>query len=206
MVIRRVALIYDDRPRPETTGFYCRRALQSLVEVAHFRPDELATLPRQGFELYLNVDDGLAYDLPPDLRPSAWWAIDTHIDFARSRGKALGCDLVFVAQRNGVERLRQAGADTAMWLPLGCDSEVHGKYDVAKIFDVAFVGHIFPGPRAELLDFIRRRYPRSCIGEAYFEEMARTFRCMRGFQSKHRGRREHAGLRSTCLRLDAPDQ
>ena len=29
MDIRRVALIFDDRPRPETTGVYCRRALES---------------------------------------------------------------------------------------------------------------------------------------------------------------------------------
>ena len=33
MEIRRVAVIYDDRERPETTGVYCRRALESLVEV-----------------------------------------------------------------------------------------------------------------------------------------------------------------------------
>ena len=42
-------------------------------------------IPSSGFDLYLNIDDGLRYQLPPDLHPSAWWAIDTHLDFAWCR-------------------------------------------------------------------------------------------------------------------------
>ena len=72
MAIRRVALIYDDQVRHDTTGVYCRRALESLVETVHFRPEELAAIPTQGFDLYLNIDDGLPYDLPEGLRPCAW--------------------------------------------------------------------------------------------------------------------------------------
>jgi hypothetical protein len=68
-------VIYDDSLRPETTGTYCLRALGGLVEVVHARPGELDRLPRAGFDLYLGVDDGLDYRLPPDLRPAAWWAI-----------------------------------------------------------------------------------------------------------------------------------
>ena len=48
MEIRRVAVIYDDRDRPETTGVYCRRALESLVEVVHFRADDLAAHSAHG--------------------------------------------------------------------------------------------------------------------------------------------------------------
>jgi len=81
MEIRRVAVIYDDRDRPETTGVYCRRALEGLVDVAHFRPDQLADIPRKGFDLFLNIDDGLEYHLPDELHRSAWWAIDTHLNF-----------------------------------------------------------------------------------------------------------------------------
>ena len=33
-----------------------------------------------GFDLYLNIDDGLRYQVPAELRPSACWAIDTHLD------------------------------------------------------------------------------------------------------------------------------
>jgi tetratricopeptide (TPR) repeat protein len=62
--IKRVALIFDDVQRPETTGGYCLRALSHLVDVEHFRPDELERVPRTGFDLYLNIDDGLRYHPP----------------------------------------------------------------------------------------------------------------------------------------------
>jgi hypothetical protein len=53
MTIRRVALIFDDQARPETTGTYCRTALGQFVTVEHFRPGDLERIPRQGFDLYL---------------------------------------------------------------------------------------------------------------------------------------------------------
>src|SRR5271156_4896806 len=90
MAIRRVALIFDSVQRPETTGVYCLRALSRLVEVEHFQPGELDLVPRDGFDLYLNIDDGMRYRLPADLHPSAWWAIDTHMDFAWCLQKARG--------------------------------------------------------------------------------------------------------------------
>ena len=179
MKIGRVALIYDDRPRPETTGVYCRRALESLVEVVHFRPDELSAIPTQGFDLYLNIDDGLRYHLPAALHPCACWVIDTHMDFGWCLEKARGFDLVFAAQRDGTEQLRGAGIDSAAWLPLACDPEIHCKHDVLKAYDVAFVGNVFPGPRADLLNLVRRRYPLAFIGNAYFEEMARAYSAAR---------------------------
>src|ERR1700679_1858045 len=179
MAIRRVALIFDSVQRSETTGVYCLRALRHFVDVEYFQPGELDRIPREGFDLYLNIDDGLRYHLPPDLRPRAWWAIDTHLDFAWARQKAQGFDLVFAAQRDGADQLRCAGVASAAWLPLACDLEIHGKHDVAKQYDVAFVGHVFPGPRAELLNLIRRKYPSSFIGQCYFEEMARTYSAAR---------------------------
>jgi len=176
MAIRRVALIYDDRARPETTGLYCFRALGRLVdEVEHFLPDELERIPRDGFDLYLNIDDGFSYHLPSDLRPCAWWAIDTHINLASSLAKAPRFDLVFAAQRDGADVLRRAGISSAAWLPLACDPEIHARHDVAKRYDLAFVGNLFPGPRADLLNLVRRKYPNSFIGQCYFEEMARTY-------------------------------
>ncbi len=179
MAIRRVALIYDDRARPETTGIYCRRAMESLVETVHFQPDELAAIPSSGFDLYLNIDDGLRYHLPDGLRPCAWWAIDTHLngDWCVEKGRHF--DRVFAAQRDGAEMLRRAGIGSAAWLPLACDPEVHRKHDVEKRFDVAFVGNVFPGPRAELLNVIRWRYPDAYIGNAYFEDMARVYSAAR---------------------------
>src|SRR5262249_36214570 len=147
MNVRRVAVVFDDTARPETTGVYCRRALGSLVQVRHFLPAELSDVPRTGFDLYLSIDDGLDYPLPADLRPYAWWAIDTHLDFPRCLSRAKGADFVFAAQRDGAARLRQEGIVSACWLPLACDPEIHRQHQVEKAFDVGFVGNICPGPR-----------------------------------------------------------
>ena len=159
MEIRRVAVIYDDRARPDTTGVYCRRALETLVETVHYRPDELESIPREGFDLYLNIDDGLRYDLPEELHPCAWWAVDTHLtlDWYVQRGGHF--DVVFAAQCDGAELLRKAGIDSARWLPLACDPEIHRKHEVARSYDVAFVGNLFPGPRTELLNLVRQQVP-----------------------------------------------
>ena len=129
MVIQRVAIVFDTTLRPETAGVYCHRALERLVEVEHFQPHELDRIPRTGFDLYLNIDDGLRYHLPTHCRPSAFWAIDTHLDFDRCREKAPRFDLVFAAQRDGVELLRGIGVRSASWLPLACDPGVHRKHD-----------------------------------------------------------------------------
>ncbi|HEV3259212.1 MAG TPA: methyltransferase domain-containing protein [Gemmataceae bacterium] len=175
----RVALIFDNKARPETTGVYCRRAQGQLVEVEHFLPGELARIPREGFDLYLNIDDGLEYRLPADLRPSAWWAIDTHLNFDWCLKKVRDFDCVFAAQKDGAERLRAEGIASASWLPLACDPELHGKHHVDKECDVCFVGNVFPGPRADLLDLIRKRFPSTFVGQRYFEEMARTYSAAR---------------------------
>ena len=179
MAIRRVALIYDDRARPETTGVYCLRALRRLVEVEHFQPDELERISRDGFDLFLNIDDGFPYHLPSDLRPCAWWAIDTHLNFESCLAKAHWFDIVFAAQRDGADALRRAGISSAAWLPLACDPEIHFKHEVDKQYDVSFVGNVFPGPRADLLNLLRRKFPNSFIGQCYFEEMARTYSASR---------------------------
>lgn len=170
MHLQRVALIYDDRQRPETTGVYCRRALQSLVNVEHFEPDALAVIPADGFDLYLNIDDGLEYQLPAHLRPSAWWAIDTHLEYDRCRRKAATFDFVFAAQRDGATLLDGEGIAPAQWLPLACDPDIHRRFELDKVHDIAFVGNLFPGPRAQLLAALKRRFRSTFAGRAYFEE------------------------------------
>ena len=179
MDIRRAAVIFDDSARPETTGGYCLRALEELVEVVHLRPGDLDAFDPCGVDLFLAVNDGLDYPIPNALRPRAWWAIDTHLEFDRCLARARGCDLVFAAQRNGAERLRAAGANSAEWLPLACDPEIHRPHDVPLAYDVAFVGHDFPGPRGELSALIRRRRPASFFGQAYFDDLARVYSAAR---------------------------
>jgi hypothetical protein len=143
MPICRVALVFDNKTRPETTGGYCLRALQRLVQVEHFHPSHLDQVPRRGFDLYLNIDDGMRYQLPARLHPTAWWAIDTHMDFQWCLTKSHDFDFVFAAQRDGAIQLRDEGI-TTVWLPLGCDPNIHRRHEIAKTFDVCSSVTFFP--------------------------------------------------------------
>ncbi len=177
--IRRVAVIFDNQQRPDTTGTHCLRALEGMVDVRHFLPSQLAEIPPGEFDLCLCIDDGLRYEIPDRLRPRAWWAIDTHLDFAWYRDRAPQFDFVFTAQRDGAARLQEEGVADAVWLPLACDPDIHRKHDVAKEHDVCFVGNLVPGKRTELLDLIRQHHSGTFVGQRYGQEMAKTLSASR---------------------------
>ncbi|HLC40447.1 MAG TPA: glycosyltransferase, partial [Methylomirabilota bacterium] len=171
---KRIALIYDSSTRSDTLGGHCQKALERLCRVEHFVPSQLQEIPT-GFDLYLNIDDSLEYFLPSHLRPSAWWVIDTHLQYYWDLEKARKFDVVFCAQKDGAERLRQDGVQHVVWLPLACDPEVHTQHPVEKLNDVAFVGNLYPGPRLDLADLIREHFPNSFIGPAPSEEISRIY-------------------------------
>lgn len=178
MGIERVALIFDDKARPETTGIYCKRALAHQCHVHHYRPSEINSIP-EAFDLYLNIDDGLHYSIPTGLHPSAWWAIDTHLDFEWCASKSRDFDYVFCAQRDGATKLRERGIERATWLPLACDPEIHVKVRTPKKYDVCFVGNLFPGLRSELVGLIQKHFDRVFVGQLYFEQMAQMYSASR---------------------------
>jgi len=171
----KVALIYDRALRPDTTGEHCAQALRAFAEVSYFSPERLDLIPSAGFDLYLNIDDGLHYRLPGHLRPSAWWAIDTHLSYPQDLEKAGGFDYVFAAQREGAERLRSDGAVPVWWLPLACNPELHRPLECGQDLDVAFVGNPGTPERQRLLGLIRSHFPNSFVGNAYGDDMARVY-------------------------------
>ena len=175
MSFNKIALVYDNTLRPETTGGYCKRALDRIVPTEHFLPGDWENIPRDEFDLFINIDDGLKYRWPEDLHPSVYWVIDTHIDFTWSLEKSHKFDVVFAAQKDGAEKLRANGIESATWLPLACDPGIHRKHGLPKMFDVSFVGNLFPGPRSELLQSIQQNFSDVKIARAFFDEMARTF-------------------------------
>ena len=122
MAFTRIAICYDASLRPDTTGGYCLRALQRLGPAEHYPPPRLADLPADA-DLYLCVDDGLDYAFPRRLHPSAFWAIDTHLNFPRALRRARDHDFVFAAQKQGAAQLRQAGLVHCEWLPLACGNQ-----------------------------------------------------------------------------------
>lgn len=177
MSVRRLAVVFDNRARPETTGFYVRRALHGLVdEVTHLLPEELGRVQPGSYDAFVVVDDGRRCEIPQGIGPTAWWAIDTHLDFDRALATAQQAHVVFAAQRNGAERLRAAGIGSATWLPLACDPELHTVHESLPIeWDWCFVGNLFPGPRSELVERMRAELPRGWVGRAYFREMANIY-------------------------------
>lgn len=176
MPIERVAVIYDNSIRPETTGGYCLRALEKLAQVEHFPPSRLDQIQAGTFDLFLNIDDGLQYRFPDRLRPSAWWAIDTHLDAAWYLKKAPDFDFIFTAQRDGCEQLSRAGIPRVRWLPLAADPEVHCKWEIEKSLDFCFVGNLVGvGVRGELIALLKSLFSKHFVGQRYFEEMAQTY-------------------------------
>jgi GT2 family glycosyltransferase/2-polyprenyl-3-methyl-5-hydroxy-6-metoxy-1,4-benzoquinol methylase len=169
-----VAVVYDDSLRADTTGGYCLRALEPLARVTHFRPAALSEIPK-GPDLLLRVDDGLDYRLPPSPVLSAFWAIDTHLNFPSILERARDSDLVFAAQKEGARRLIEHGTPNCEWLALACDPEIHRRLEVAKEYDVAFVGHVFPGPRQDLLTAVQHHFPSSFIGQVPHTQMAEVY-------------------------------
>lgn len=175
----RVAVVFDNSVRPETTGLYCRRALGQLVEVEHLLPNDLDWIRSSDFDGFIFVDDGLDYDIPTGLGPTVWWAIDTHLAFEQSLRKAQQATHTFAAQKNGAAALRDAGIDSAAWLPLACDPAVHARHTVSKQFDFSFVGHLVTKERQSLLARLEGVFPESFIGQRYFEEMAIAYSASR---------------------------
>jgi len=126
-----IALIYDDLQRPDTTGGYCLRALAGLAQVTHLRPSHIGDIPAS-CDLVLCIDDGLDFPFPAQPRPSAFWAIDTHLDFERALRRSRYFTRVFAAQKEGAARLRAHGIPHCEWLPLACDPLLHRRLEVER--------------------------------------------------------------------------
>lgn len=128
-------------------------------------------------ELYLWIETGGGYyplnlDILPC--PKVCYLIDSHLylDFHLEWAKQF--DMVFIAQREYLDAFRRQGT-RAHWLPLGCDPDVHRRFDVPKIHPVGFVGGIKSGSRREaLLATLARQIPVH-YERCYWDDMARLF-------------------------------
>ncbi|NTV49886.1 MAG: glycosyltransferase [Geobacteraceae bacterium] len=128
-------------------------------------------------DLYLWVETGGGY-YPLNLDalpcPKVCYLIDSHLflDFHLEWAKQF--DMVFVAQMEYLDDFRRQGT-RAHWLPLGCDPEVHRRFDVPKIHPVGFVGGVKSGSRREtLLAKMASQIPLH-YERCYLEDMARVF-------------------------------
>jgi hypothetical protein len=71
---------------------------------------------------------GLEYRLAKDLRPCAWWAVHTHLNLDWYRERARDFNFVFTAQRDGAEKMQEAGITSGIWFwPGAPDAPVEGR-------------------------------------------------------------------------------
>ena len=169
----RVALIFD-KHREGTTGMYFERALRALgVACDHWWLRDAERIPA-GYDLYLRVDHGDDYlvPLPERLRPSAFYAIDTHLphSWKKIRRTAGWYDLVFCCHRDGAVRLPRAE-----WLPVACDPDLHGPTGQLPAWDIGFVGTEGGIPRKFYLQALAERYPNSRIVQVPYTDMASIY-------------------------------
>ena len=159
----RLELVFD-KVREDTLGIYFERACQALgIAHDHFWTRNAAAIPAT-YDGYLRIDHGdYQDDLPPHLRPKAFYAADTHLpkSWTRIRRLARCYDLVCCAHRDAAEHLPNGA-----WVPVACDPHLHRGSAALKRWDVAFVGTEGGLPRKFFLQALRERYPNSFIGHA----------------------------------------
>lgn len=109
---------------------------------------------------------------------TAWYGIDTHMNYAKHLRIGRLFDVTFIAQKEFVERLRQDGLRQVHWLPLAFAPELHPDEMLDRCYDVAYVGSsratVHP-VRHALLAAIRREVPHVFMGTANPRDMGRIY-------------------------------
>lgn len=171
----KVVLELEDRIRPDSTCVYFKRALEKLVDLTVVYPEELKYIKPGTADLFLRVDYGVNNPFPAELKPSAYYVIDTHIDFEwrRDMAKVADFDYIFCAQKRGAEE--KWHTDKVSWLPLACDPDTHKIPNRRpKKYDICFIGNTQPGGharRVERLDLLFKHIPNFYYGNKFFREV-----------------------------------
>lgn len=170
----RILVSFEGRVRPDSTGFHIVKAFQELGhEVDHVLPENIQRVSG-GYDLYVKCDDGqrnTAWN--PNLHPSHYFCIDTHIetDWRIDIAQAGKFDSVSVVHSEGVSL--PWGRDGVYWLPVGCTPDWNYTGHWQKEFDGVFIGNFhnnLAGPRIEMLD----TFFKACHGPIFFGN--RTFK------------------------------
>lgn len=135
------------------------------------------TRPEDYPDLYLWIESvGGYYPSNLDALPcaKACYLIDSHLNLSMHLEWGKQFDMVFIAQREYLEKFQKLGMKT-FWLPLGCDPEVHQRYDQPKIYPVSFVGEVQSGSRREVL--LKKLFNQVPVHYecCFWDDMARLF-------------------------------
>lgn len=143
---------------------------------------EFGDLPRkleQPAHLLLAVK---ANGVPPDLIrqqpcPTVLWYPDDIFAAEHARPQlaynGTAFDRVYTFDRCAIDAYRQLGIQDVRWLPLAASPALHRRMYLPKVYDVSFVGNVYPN-RQRLLDRLSRRF-NLLVTRAYTDEMVRIF-------------------------------
>lgn len=164
----KILVSLETRVRPDSTGVYIVEAFRQLGhEVAHVLPENMHTI-HGGFDLYVKVDDGQRVtQWNPELHPSAYYCIDTHIesDWRIALARDGRFDAVSVVHSDGLKL--DWGRDDVYWNPVACDPNIHYVGAREKRFDGCAIMNFhngLAGPRVQALD----GFFRGCAGPIFF--------------------------------------
>jgi hypothetical protein len=105
---------------------------------------------------------------------TAWYGIDTHMDYAKHLRIGRLFDVTFIAQKEFVDRLRKDGLRQVYWLPLAFAPELFPAETPELCYDVAYVGSsnatVHP-IRHALLTSIQSEFPNVFVGLASPSDM-----------------------------------
>lgn len=164
----KIIVSFENRVRPDSTGVYFVRAAAQLGhEVVHVLPEDIHKVKPGDADFYFKCDDGLSDQVwNPELHPSAYYAIDVHLDtdwrlkFAE-KGKF---DYVTVAQSCGLDLPWHVNPS---YLALGCDPELHHVGEREKIYDGAFIGNFHTEHAGKRIEAVHAFF-EACPGPIYF--------------------------------------
>lgn len=175
----KILVSLETRVRPDSTGVYVIEAFKRLGhEVTHVFPENMKDI-HGGFDLYVKVDDGqrnTAWN--PELHPSAYFCIDTHIesDWRIQLAKDGRFDSVSVVHSDGLNL--DWGRDDVYWNPVGCDPKIHHAGYRVKKYDGCFIGNFhnnLAGPRVEALDVFFKGCKSIFFGNRIFQEVTEKY-------------------------------
>ena len=135
-------------------------------------------------ELILFIEGGTMQLFPYDLEKvtclTAWYGIDTHMDYKKHLHIARGFDVSFLAQKQYVKLLKSDGIKNVFWLPLGFDKELHAIKYKKKIYDITYVGGLSKEHnkiRFELIELIKSNFKNYSLyfGSAEPNKMAEIY-------------------------------
>lgn len=165
--------------------FVCSDVASPLADqLAYGAVDVARICAQQGFtpELMLFIEGGTMQLFPTGLERlpclTAWYGIDTHMDYAKHLRIGRLFDATFIAQKEFVEKLHADGLRQVFWIPLAFAPELHPQHLLERGYEVAYIGSdnadMHP-IRHALLAAIRRDIPNVFQGMASPGEMGRIY-------------------------------